>query len=196
MLPAIGQAIAPNADSAYDYLPHSVLDVPRRPGDARPAGQRGLAALEAASPYPRNRHALRWNQAAAAGSTRIDGHAPMTIAAAPRAPDLVVAMTGASGAPYAVRLLQVLSRFERTVHLTISPSAVQVLREELGLEVDSRLVQSGVLRRIAPGRLVYHHHQDFNAGDRQRIVSNRRDGHHPVQHEHAGLDRRRDRRPT
>ena len=80
----------------------------------------------------------------------------------PRAPDLVVAMTGASGAPYAVRLLQVLSRFERTIHLTVSSSAVQVLREELGLEF-SLDVFNPAFAGVKPGRVVYHHHQDFNA---------------------------------
>ena len=44
-------------------------------------------------------------------------------------------MTGASGAPYAVGLLRALCRAGRTVHLTISPSGAQVLREELGLDV-------------------------------------------------------------
>jgi 4-hydroxy-3-polyprenylbenzoate decarboxylase len=48
-----------------------------------------------------------------------------------RVDDLVLAMTGASGAPYAVRLLRVLCQLGRTVHLTISPSGAQVLREEL-----------------------------------------------------------------
>ncbi len=51
-------------------------------------------------------------------------------------PNLVVAMTGASGAAYALRLLEVLVAAGRTVHLTISPAAVQVLREELDLKVD------------------------------------------------------------
>jgi 4-hydroxy-3-polyprenylbenzoate decarboxylase len=76
--------------------------------------------------------------------------------------DVVVAMTGASGAPYAVRLLQVLSRFERTIHLTISNSAVQVLREELGLEVSLDSSQP-TFAGVAPDRLIYHHYQDFNA---------------------------------
>ena len=49
--------------------------------------------------------------------------------------DLVLAMTGASGAPYAVGLLRVLCRSGRTVHLTVSPSGAQVLREELGIEI-------------------------------------------------------------
>jgi flavin prenyltransferase len=80
----------------------------------------------------------------------------------PRGPDLVVAMTGASGAPYAVRLLQVLSRSERTVHLTVSNSAVQVLREELGMEV-SLDAFNPAFAGVKPGRLIYHHYQDFNA---------------------------------
>jgi len=45
---------------------------------------------------------------------------------------IVLAMTGASGAAYAVRLLQVLLQAERTVYLTISPSFAAVLRQELG----------------------------------------------------------------
>ena len=71
-------------------------------------------------------------------------------------------MTGASGAPYAVRLLQVLSRFERTIHLTVSNSAVQVLHEELGLDVSLDSFNPA-FAGVAPGRLVYHHYQDFNA---------------------------------
>jgi 4-hydroxy-3-polyprenylbenzoate decarboxylase len=86
----------------------------------------------------------------------------MNRAGPPHALDLVVAMTGASGAPYAVRLLQVLSRFERTTHLTVSASAVQVLREELGLEISLDAFDPS-FAGIAPGRLVYHHYQDFNA---------------------------------
>ena len=50
--------------------------------------------------------------------------------------DLVLAMTGASGAIYAVRLLEVLLAVGRTVHLTISPSAQLVLDKELALSVD------------------------------------------------------------
>jgi 4-hydroxy-3-polyprenylbenzoate decarboxylase len=78
--------------------------------------------------------------------------------------DLVVAMTGASGAPYAVRLLQVLSALDRTVHLTLSPSAAQVLREEMDLLVDLDTFDPLVFGILGPGRIVYHHFQDFAAG--------------------------------
>ncbi|MEZ6058294.1 MAG: flavin prenyltransferase UbiX [Planctomycetaceae bacterium] len=50
--------------------------------------------------------------------------------------DIVLAMTGASGAVYGLRLLEVLIAAGRGVHLTISPAAVEVMKHELGLDVD------------------------------------------------------------
>ena len=50
--------------------------------------------------------------------------------------NLVVAMTGASGVAYSLRLLEVLVAAGQTVHLTISPAATEVLRHELDLKVD------------------------------------------------------------
>jgi flavin prenyltransferase len=81
-----------------------------------------------------------------------------------RSEDLVVAMTGASGAPYAVRLLHVLCHLKRTVHLSISPSAVQVLREEKGLDINLDAFDPSSLDGHGSGRLIYHHYLDFNAG--------------------------------
>lgn len=49
---------------------------------------------------------------------------------------IVLAMTGASGAIYAVRLLEVLVAAGKTVQLTISPAATEVLQQELGLKVN------------------------------------------------------------
>jgi 4-hydroxy-3-polyprenylbenzoate decarboxylase len=82
----------------------------------------------------------------------------------PAAPGIVLAMTGASGAPYAIRLLRVLCRQGRTVHLSISPSAAQVLREETGLAVSLDSFDPSVFGDPGPGRLVYHHHGDFSSG--------------------------------
>jgi 4-hydroxy-3-polyprenylbenzoate decarboxylase len=79
-------------------------------------------------------------------------------------PGLVIAMTGASGAPYALRLLQVIARSGRTVHTTISPSGAQVLREETGITVDLKRFDPAVFGDLGPGRLIYHHYQDFSAG--------------------------------
>ena len=50
--------------------------------------------------------------------------------------DLVLAITGASGSAYAVRLLEVLITAGRRVHLVISPAGLQVIRHELGLTID------------------------------------------------------------
>jgi flavin prenyltransferase len=89
----------------------------------------------------------------------------MTRAASSRS-DLVLAMTGASGAPYAVGLLRALCRAGRTVHLTVSPSGAQVLREELGITVDlgPGTFDSAVFDPLEGGSVVYHHHADFTAG--------------------------------
>jgi 4-hydroxy-3-polyprenylbenzoate decarboxylase len=108
--------------------------------------------------------------------------------------DLVVAMTGASGSIYAVRLLEVLLVTGHTVHLTMSPSATTVLDKELGLKVDlarfdrkqllpseAELAQdpalqglkelrsgssdlSSIFSEVARGKIVYHHHTNFLAG--------------------------------
>ena len=58
---------------------------------------------------------------------------------------IVVAMTGASGAAYAVRLLDVLVAVGADVHLSISPAGQAVLKQELGLEVDLAGVTLGEL---------------------------------------------------
>ncbi len=88
----------------------------------------------------------------------------MTAAGTSSEHDPVVAMTGASGAPYAVRLLHVLRRLGRTVQLSITPSAAEVLREEMGIEVSLEAFDAACFGGVGGGRLVYHHYQDFSAG--------------------------------
>ncbi|MCI0354958.1 MAG: 3-octaprenyl-4-hydroxybenzoate carboxy-lyase, partial [Acidobacteria bacterium] len=75
------------------------------------------------------------------------------------ATDLVLAMTGASGAPYALRLLEVLLQTGRTVHLTLSPSAVQVIETEMGRRIDLEHFRLGDLLPEAPpdAPMRYHH---------------------------------------
>jgi len=83
------------------------------------------------------------------------------------ASDLVLAMTGASGAPYGARLLEVLLRAGRTVHLTMSPSGAEVLRQEMDRTVNlMKFRLTDLLGEPAPGpgQVVYHHYNDFNAG--------------------------------
>jgi 4-hydroxy-3-polyprenylbenzoate decarboxylase len=83
--------------------------------------------------------------------------------------DLVLALTGASGAVYGARLLQVLLGAGRTVHFTLSPSAAEVIQAELGRSV--RLDQfdlADLLGERAEGLgnsgFHYHHFRDFRAG--------------------------------
>lgn len=57
----------------------------------------------------------------------------------------VVGMTGASGAVYAIRLLEVLSTTGCDVQLSISEPAVAVLRDELRLKVDLDKFAVGML---------------------------------------------------
>jgi flavin prenyltransferase len=83
------------------------------------------------------------------------------------ASDLVLALTGASGMPYGVRLLEVLLRAGRTVHLTLSPAAVEVLAHELDRKVrlnDFALADLLGETTSFAGALHYHHYQDFTAG--------------------------------
>jgi 4-hydroxy-3-polyprenylbenzoate decarboxylase len=85
--------------------------------------------------------------------------------------DLVVAMTGASGAPYGVRLVEVLLRAGHTVHFTMSPAAVEVLDRELNRAPElneGKFDPAALLGPAAVGldvaRLRYHHHRNFRAG--------------------------------
>ncbi|WP_145278559.1 UbiX family flavin prenyltransferase [Tautonia plasticadhaerens] len=75
-------------------------------------------------------------------------------------------MTGASGAPYALRLLRVLCGSGRTVHLAISPSGAHVMREETGVapSQSASRFDPAVFGDLGPGRVVFHHHADFTAG--------------------------------
>jgi 4-hydroxy-3-polyprenylbenzoate decarboxylase len=87
--------------------------------------------------------------------------------------DLVMAMTGASGAPYGVRLLEVLLDAGRTVHLTLSPAAAQVIEQELDRRVrlDHFELHDLLGKPATPfedsgraTRVRYYHYMDFRAG--------------------------------
>jgi 4-hydroxy-3-polyprenylbenzoate decarboxylase len=85
--------------------------------------------------------------------------------------DLVVALTGASGSVYGVRLIEVLLRAGRTVHLTISPAAVEVFERELGRTLRLEATEFDPLTLLGPtvscldfSRLHYHHYRNFQSG--------------------------------
>jgi 4-hydroxy-3-polyprenylbenzoate decarboxylase len=78
---------------------------------------------------------------------------------------LILAMTGASGAIYAVRLLEVLLNSGRTVYFSISPAGKAVLETELGLCVDLERFDAAALNpkwmESARGEIRYCHYQDL-----------------------------------
>ena len=79
---------------------------------------------------------------------------------------LIVAITGASGAVYAVRLLEVLTDAGRDVHLLISPSGAAVIKQELERTVsldkfDPASLLSAKVAEKAAKLVRYHHHGDF-----------------------------------
>ncbi|MCA9242021.1 MAG: UbiX family flavin prenyltransferase [Planctomycetales bacterium] len=93
---------------------------------------------------------------------------------------IILGITGASGAVYALRLVDVLLAAGREVHLVVSPSGAAVLKQELGLEFDPQSPKAEVLlthqspllpHRSSPptsdlqppASLHLHHHQDFLA---------------------------------
>jgi len=79
---------------------------------------------------------------------------------------VVVALTGASGAAYGVRLLEVLLAAGREVHLVVSPSGQAVVEAELGRRLDlDRLDPERLFGGPPPaaGRLRVHHHKDLMA---------------------------------
>jgi 4-hydroxy-3-polyprenylbenzoate decarboxylase len=89
------------------------------------------------------------------------------------AKNIVVAVTGASGAVYAHRLLEVLLAAGCNVHLTISSAAQTVFRQELDLTVDLDDFQikslkldpsePGRTRPCEPGTLHYHNYRNLLA---------------------------------
>ncbi len=85
--------------------------------------------------------------------------------------DLVLAITGASGSAYGLRLLEVLLRAGRTVHLVISPAAAEVFDRELGRSIpldpdsfDPKILLGPTAAGLDFDRLKYHNFRNFQAG--------------------------------
>ncbi|MDO4568904.1 MAG: flavin prenyltransferase UbiX [Planctomycetia bacterium] len=84
---------------------------------------------------------------------------------------IVLAITGASGVAYAVRLLEVLTASECDVHLVISPVAYRILAEEMGIYLSAEnfdpcafgLSQNCVSKIFPSGQIHFHPHDDFSA---------------------------------
>ena len=114
---------------------------------------------------------------------------PAPPAPAPRR--IIVAITGASGAIYAVRLVQLLVAANVETHLCVSPLGQRLLRDELGMEGVDLPALAGVEGGEAPPHLIYHHHKDVGADARQRVVPPRRDDRLPLLEQHPQRHRPR-----
>jgi 4-hydroxy-3-polyprenylbenzoate decarboxylase len=77
---------------------------------------------------------------------------------------IVVAMTGASGAVYGLRLLEELLRDKTVeVHLILSRAAQKILETEHGLRVDAEAFDPAALNVAGAKRLVCHRNDDLAA---------------------------------
>ena len=91
---------------------------------------------------------------------------------------IVLAFTGASGAAYGVRLLEVLLGQGATVHLVVSPAAHRVFEAELGLHLEQGPITLAKLQSaeidwwqgrqpvptMGAGQLHVHGYHDYSAG--------------------------------
>jgi 4-hydroxy-3-polyprenylbenzoate decarboxylase len=79
---------------------------------------------------------------------------------------IVVAITGASGAAYGIRLVEVLLAAGREIHLTVSPSGQAVFATETDRRLDlDRFELAALLGKATPaaGRCTYHHYKNLMA---------------------------------
>ncbi|MEW6355137.1 MAG: flavin prenyltransferase UbiX [Planctomycetota bacterium] len=77
--------------------------------------------------------------------------------------EIIVAITGASGAAYAVRLLNFLAERGVRTHVVITEAGAVVLEKELDVRLDLRAPDlSRLIER--PTNVTYHHHSDIGTG--------------------------------
>lgn len=76
---------------------------------------------------------------------------------------ITVAISGASGAAYAVRLLHVLLEKQVKTHLTISKPAALVLKQELKLDIDLHHFSVEHLLGRNSSLVSYYHYEDISA---------------------------------
>jgi len=75
--------------------------------------------------------------------------------------ELIVAVTGASGAVYARRLLERLAAAKAKIHLVVSPAGAEVMRRELGVSLDAENLDASAL--VEGGDIAAHRFSDITA---------------------------------
>ncbi len=79
----------------------------------------------------------------------------------PRPRRLVIGITGASGAPYARRLIELLVQARIETHLVVTPLGQRLLHDELGMEGIDLAALAGTAQ--PPGHLILHNYRDVGA---------------------------------
>lgn len=74
-----------------------------------------------------------------------------------------LAITGASGTIYGLRVLEELAAREITVHLTISPNTRHVAKLELGVDIDMESGRISCIDDALYEWIIYHHHTHVGA---------------------------------
>jgi 4-hydroxy-3-polyprenylbenzoate decarboxylase len=77
--------------------------------------------------------------------------------------ELVVAITGASGAAYGLTLVRALAAGGHVVHAVVSAGGARVLRHECGLSVNPRAPDPELLAPERPDAVVPHSAEDYGA---------------------------------
>ncbi len=77
--------------------------------------------------------------------------------------EIIVAITGASGARYAIRLLQALVDGGCRVHLTISGAGAKLLKHEMDIDVDLKNFSPIALTCRTTAQISYYHYEDIAA---------------------------------
>ena len=196
LLPRIGQALAPNAGPGLRLSAPERPGISRWPGDARPPGPRGLTELRhypltggiatlyvGTKPVPlsitRTRRSRSDDSLRFLRPRRPGGGDDRRQRRAVRRAAVAGALPGGPDDP----------PFDQSQR---RPGA----REGDGPGSRPRSVRSLGLRRSRGRPACLSSLPGFHRGDCQRLVPDRRDDHHPVQHEHAGLHRQRSVPPT
>jgi 4-hydroxy-3-polyprenylbenzoate decarboxylase len=80
-----------------------------------------------------------------------------------QAPDVAVALTGASGAAYGLALVRALAAAGRRVHVVVSAGGARVLREECAISLNPKAPDPALLAPELADRLVPHSAEDYGA---------------------------------
>ena len=76
---------------------------------------------------------------------------------------IIVAITGASGARYAIRLVEALADSGRRVHLTISEAGAKLLKHEMDINIDLKDFSPATLMSGDTALISYSHFEDIAA---------------------------------